>query len=34
VVVDDELVAAVAQGRSEQAAARVRAAILDEGALR
>ncbi len=33
-VVDDELVATVAEGRSEQAAARVRSAVLDEGALR
>ncbi|HEV3329109.1 MAG TPA: bifunctional precorrin-2 dehydrogenase/sirohydrochlorin ferrochelatase, partial [Acidimicrobiales bacterium] len=33
-VVDDELVATVAEGRSAQAAARVRAAVLNEGALR
>jgi siroheme synthase-like protein len=34
VVVDDELVATVAEGRSQQAAARVRATVLDEDALR
>ena len=34
VVVDDELVAMVAAGRSEQAATRVRDALLDEGVLR